>query len=56
MQAIGRTIIQMQEYGLRRLSCGVFILAFQVIRGIINATYYGGDIMCDVKKYEKIKE
>ncbi len=23
---------------------------------IINATYYGGDIMCDVKKYEKIKE
>ena len=56
MQAIGRTIIQMQEYGLRRLSCGVFILAFQVIRGIINATYYGGDIMCDAKKYEKIKE
>ena len=37
-------------------SCGVFILTFQVIRGIINATYYGGDIMCDVKKYEKIYE
>ena len=53
---ISRTIIQMQEYGLRRLSCGVFILTFQVIRGIINATYYGGDIMCDVKKYEKIYE
>jgi hypothetical protein len=46
----------MQEYGLRRLSCGVFILTFQVIRGIINATYYRGDIMCDVKKYEKIYE
>ena len=55
-QEISRTIIQMQEYGLRRLSCGVFILTFQVIRGIINATYYGGDIMCDVKKYEKIYE
>ena len=31
-------------------------LTFQVSRGIINATYYGGDIMCDVKKYEKIYE
>ena len=56
IKEIGRKIIQMQEYGLRRLSCGVFILTFQVIRGIINATYYGGDIMCDVKKYEKIYE
>ena len=34
--AISRTIIQMQEYGLRRFSCGVFILTFQEIRGIIN--------------------
>ncbi len=33
---IGRKIIQIQEYGLRRFSCGVFILTFQENRGIIN--------------------
>ena len=42
---IGRTSIQIQEYGLRRLSCGVFILTLQEIRGIINSTYYGSDIV-----------
>ena len=52
IEEISGIIIQMQEYGLRRLSCGVFILTFQVIRGIINATYYGGAVMCGVKKYE----
>ena len=36
IKEIGRKIIQMQEYGLRRFSCGVFILTFQEIKGIIN--------------------
>ena len=36
IKEIGRKIIQMQEYGLRRFSCGVFILTFQENRGIIN--------------------
>ena len=36
IKEIGRKIIQIQEYGLRRFSCGVFILTFQENRGIIN--------------------